>query len=114
MIINESDDKALSFLAGKNFTLVTGIANPRPLVEYLKSKSLNFEHLNFDDHHQFTSADIESFEKKKWLLTTEKDYMRLPEGLKKNRNIFYLPIQLELDEAQQFNALVKSAITLKS
>ena len=114
MIINESDDKALSFLTGKNFTLVTGIANPRPLVEFLKSKSLNFEHLNFDDHHQFTSLDIEDFEKKKWLLTTEKDYMRLPEGLKKNRNIFYLPIQLELDEAQQFNALVKSAITLKS
>ena len=36
-----------SFLDGKKFTLVTGIANPIPLVTFLNDKGLQFEHLKY-------------------------------------------------------------------
>ena len=41
-----------------NFTLVTGIANAKPLVDFLKKKDLKFEHLNFKDHHNFSQQDV--------------------------------------------------------
>lgn len=40
------------------FTLVTGIANSKPLVDFLSEKKLEFSHLNFKDHHEFSQQDI--------------------------------------------------------
>ncbi len=65
--------------------LLTGIANPKPLVEYLEENNINFKHVKYPDHHDFSSNDIRTiksdFEKikadKKLILTTEKDYVRL-------------------------------------
>ena len=37
----------------QHFTLVTGIANSNPLVDFLTSKKLDFKHLDFKDHHEF-------------------------------------------------------------
>lgn len=61
--------------------LVTGIANPKPLVEHLKQLYPQTELLAFPDHHVFTDRDIQLILKKAELydhvVTTEKDYMRL-------------------------------------
>jgi len=65
--------------------LVTGIANPDPLLEFLKTRFGEVEHLRFEDHHSFTSADIEkinlTLKKLKnasgFVFTTEKDAVRL-------------------------------------
>jgi tetraacyldisaccharide 4'-kinase len=70
---------------GTNILLVTGIANPTPLKDYIKSKSANCEEICFSDHHQFTQADINSIKKRfskiegynKLILTTAKDVVRL-------------------------------------
>ena len=35
------------------FTLVTGIANPTPLVSFLQGKGAHFTHLSYSDHHHF-------------------------------------------------------------
>ncbi|MEN1785707.1 MAG: tetraacyldisaccharide 4'-kinase [Bacteroidota bacterium] len=59
------------------FTLVTGIANPTPLVDYLKAQGLVFEHLAFPDHHNFSNQELALLSTKNNIVTTEKDYARL-------------------------------------
>lgn len=89
----------LEELQKRHFTLVTGIANPKPLVEHLESHSLQFEHLAFPDHHNFTASEIKELQSKELILTTEKDYMRLKNELL-GENLFYLPITTRLLERQ--------------
>lgn len=79
----------LSFFKDKELTLVTGIANPKPLVSYLNRKGISFEHLEYNDHHFFTKNELELLRRKKYILTTEKDYVRLKGDLD---NLYYLPI----------------------
>ncbi|NAS11743.1 tetraacyldisaccharide 4'-kinase [Poritiphilus flavus] len=67
----------LEELNGTKFSLVTGIARPEPLVTFLRSKGLDFEHLGYPDHHFFTAAEIQNLADKSHIITTEKDYMRL-------------------------------------
>jgi tetraacyldisaccharide 4'-kinase len=81
----------------ENFTLVTGIANPKPLVNHLKSKNLDFEHLAFPDHHHFTASELEKIKSKSPILTTEKDYMRLKDQLPE-ADLFFLPIKTKFLE----------------
>lgn len=59
------------------FTLVTGIARPQPLLEFLQKKGIAFTHLAFADHHAFTPAEVARFNALGPVLTTEKDAMRL-------------------------------------
>lgn len=92
----------LSFnsLKDKPFTLVTGIANPKPLVQYLTDISMSFEHLAFKDHHFFTIQEIQKFNTKDVIVTTEKDFVRL-KG--KVDNLYYLEVShafIEDDEAK--------------
>ncbi|WP_139002182.1 tetraacyldisaccharide 4'-kinase [Hyunsoonleella aestuarii] len=89
-----------------DFTLVTGIANANPLVEFLKVNKLEFEHLNFKDHHEFSIEDIEALKQKELILTTEKDFMRLKQYAELKDKLFYLPIQVKMDNEATFNKLV--------
>jgi len=73
----------------KEVTLVTGIANPKPVVSYLKNNGILFEHLAYKDHHFFTKKELEVLRSKECILTTEKDFVRLKEDL---ANIYYLPV----------------------
>ena len=61
--------------------LITGISNPKPLVEYLENQGFTIDkHYNFFDHHRFTADEKEKIcRMRPPILTTEKDYMRLPE-----------------------------------
>lgn len=95
------------------FTLVTGIADANPLVDYLKSKNLAFEHLNFKDHYDFTHSEINMLSKKECLLTTEKDFMRLKNYSILKEKLFYLPIQVDISNAGKFNDLVKAFVASK-
>jgi len=80
----------LNDLIGKPLTLVTGIASPTPLVDYLDSKGLQFEHLQYKDHHFFSSTEIRLFNTKEYVLTTEKDFVRLKD---KVENLFYISVK---------------------
>ena len=96
----------LKSLKDKEFTLVTGIADPTPLVNHLKSQDFNFEHLNFGDHHNFSSKEIAVIQSKKLIITTEKDYMRLKTRVK--NNLYYLPIEVKLNNQEMFESLIKN------
>ena len=90
------------------FCLVTGIANPAPLVKHLKNLELNFEHLRFPDHHNFISAELNRINEHQLVLTTEKDFMRLKGEIAEDK-LFYLPIKTAfLDDGIKFDRFVKS------
>jgi tetraacyldisaccharide 4'-kinase len=65
--------------------LVSGIANPRPLKNWLVENSSTYNMMHFGDHHIFTIDDWKEIKKRfesmeapgKLILTTEKDAVRL-------------------------------------
>jgi tetraacyldisaccharide 4'-kinase len=67
--------------------LVTGISNPLPLKDYLEGYFKEIVHLSFPDHHKFTEKDIVKVSSafynleaaEKFIITTEKDAVRLRE-----------------------------------
>ena len=87
--------------------ILTGIANPRPLVRHIKAKKVKTKVLRYADHHNFTRRDFEYIKKvflglearNKYIVTTEKDAVRManspyfPDELKPLT--FYLPIRVE-------------------
>ncbi len=91
IIQGKEDIKHLDYLTDKKFTLVTGIANPKPLEGYLKECGFGFDHISFSDHHHFTNSEIQMLDEKELILTTEKDFMRLKDRLK-NVSVYYMPI----------------------
>lgn len=101
-IFGPSETLPLQYLQNKKFTLVTGIANPTPLIDFLKRKEFNFTHEKFPDHHHFSDSEITKLKKNDIILTTEKDYMRLQPKLGKFA-IYYLPIKtIILREQEEF------------
>ena len=90
------------------FTLVTGIANAEILVAFLNKKGLQFEHLEFRDHHEFNVDDIKVLSGKGLILTTEKDFMRLKEVEVLKNNLYYLSMKISLKQSEAFDSLVKS------
>ena len=88
--------------------LLTGIANPKPLKEYIvENISKNIQELEYSDHYNFKESDFKSIKHKfdsinsdkKIIITTEKDAMRLQkfsniaDNLK--NSFFYIPIQVK-------------------
>lgn len=105
---------------------VTGIANPLPLIRFLKSYKATVKIMQFPDHHSFTRNDIDDIEKtfnsleghQKFLMTTEKDAVRIannpyiPAAMKKH--FFFQPIIVEfINKDADFNAEIKHALLEK-
>ncbi|MCL4114614.1 UNVERIFIED_CONTAM: hypothetical protein GTU68_005348 [Idotea baltica] len=97
----------LEAISGVKFTLVTGIANPNPLIIYLKAKNLQFEHLRFKDHHSFSASEIEKLNLKEFVLTTEKDFVRLQGKVEKLAYIEIAHKFIDNDKAELINELKK-------
>lgn len=103
----------LQDLKKRKFTLVTGIANPKPLVNYLKAHHLKFEHKAYPDHHHFSSRELQELRSQEMILTTEKDYMRLKNELSAD-SLFYLPITTKImGNEKEFNSLVQRFVQKK-
>jgi tetraacyldisaccharide 4'-kinase len=93
------------------FTLVTGIANAKPLVDFLTDKGLKFDHFEYSDHYNFKASDIETLASKSLIVTTEKDYVRLSNNEILKNKLYYLPIQIRIDNAEIFNKSLKVFIS---
>ncbi len=98
--------------------LVCGIANPKPLKDFLTEQVHTYDMLRYQDHHIFDSDDLldikRQFEKmksaKKIILTTEKDGVRMQKfktGLA-DFPIYVIPIQHEFlfNEAGNFRSQI--------
>lgn len=104
------DAPHMSWLGPDDTVLVlSGIANPKPLVRYLKGFKATIKVKVFPDHHNFNRKDLDAITKRfnelegkqKIIVTTEKDAVRLinnpyfPHQLKPY--IFYQPIDVTFD-----------------
>ncbi len=97
--------------------IVTGIAFPRLIPEYLKQFAGETEVLNFPDHHNYSDDDVRKItqkfdllkKKKKIIITTEKDAVRFQgmTGLEDSfkEALYYLPVKVKFldDEGKSFN-----------
>lgn len=105
-----SDNTTLDLNTLPKFTLVTGIANAKPLVDFLETKGLSFDHLEYNDHYSFRALDIETLRSKSLIITTEKDYVRLSVNEELKDKLYYLPIQIKIDNQELFDYTIKSYI----
>ena len=99
-IYGPTEKLPFDYLRNKKFTLVTGIAQPKPLVDFLESEKCNFNHKKYTDHHDFSDSEVTKLKKNEIILTTEKDYMRLQPKLGKFA-IYYLPIKTMVLRGQE-------------
>jgi tetraacyldisaccharide 4'-kinase len=107
---NNQDRLDLERLKDTAFTLVTGIANPKPLIAHLKLLGLKFEHLRFKDHHDFNASEITILKQKSLIVTTEKDMVRLQTHFSESGLLYYLPIEIRIDRQVEFDTLISNFV----
>lgn len=102
--------------------LITGIANAEPIKTHCTSRYQILRHFRFADHHRYSRADLEEFERycqsqtgPVALITTEKDMTKIdcPEfaGFLGRQEWFSLPIrQVFLQDGSKFDTLVAGAV----
>ena len=110
-----------SYYLEKRFTLVlvTGIANPAGMLEYLRRHTDKIETISFPDHHQYSLRDIKKIQEtfdnianpSKIIVTTEKDAMRFRnpalEEAVKQLPLFYLPIEVQFhNDKEKFDQYI--------
>ena len=101
-------------LQGSKVLLITGIANNLSILKYLKHNEIEFEHLNFADHYNYSNNDIDKIRKKYCdynIITTEKDYVKLSDFEIKN-NLYYLEIKTNfLKDEELFKKIISKTIS---
>jgi len=100
------DSKTVKLPEGLTVLMITGIANPSPLKEYLRRGTHDIHEIVFADHHRYVPKDIDRIMAtleaiaagRKIIVTTEKDMVRfldlgnVPEILRKN--MYYIPLKI--------------------
>jgi tetraacyldisaccharide 4'-kinase len=107
---------------GDRVVLVSGIASPRSLVEYVVSNFTLVQHIIFPDHHFYTQNDLNNLRdivKRNpgvSLLTTEKDKVKLESvafaSVISEMPAFYLPIETEfIKNGKDFDEMVLNVLS---
>jgi tetraacyldisaccharide 4'-kinase len=110
----------LSRSAGSSIVLITGIANPKPLKQYLLKFFSEITELTYPDHYSFREKDIDVIalafynlkSASKYLITTEKDAVRLREfnDLEEplRSALYYIPVGIHFlnEDKDEFDNLV--------
>lgn len=105
---------------GSDIVLVTGIANPLPLYEHIQKRCREIKHLSFPDHHDFTAEDVSRItnaydqltSSSKYLVTTEKDAVRLREFANIAQPVksafYYIPVRIDFlnDDRGEFDNII--------
>ena len=99
--------------------LLTGIANPKPILQEIYSKFSDIESFNYSDHHYFSAKEIKCLCQKiaekgddSIIITTEKDAVRLKDvrlcNLTDQLPIFVLPVRVKFlfDNEEEFIRMV--------
>lgn len=101
--------------------ILSGIANPAPFNEYIKTMFAETRKLNYPDHHNFGEDDLRRIEAelatlpagRRLILTTAKDAVRLREIADKvteelKKIFYYIPVQVDFlnDDRDEFNRLI--------
>lgn len=112
----------INMTASTDVLLVCGIANPKPLMDFLTTHVHTYDMIRYPDHHIFKIDDLNEMKKQFGklstsngiMLTTEKDAVRLEKFNKElsDHPIYVLPIKHRFlfNEAGKFDELVESFI----
>jgi tetraacyldisaccharide 4'-kinase len=105
----------IGHIKGYKVILFTGIAKTTPLRNYLSSQDIDFTHLSFPDHHNFSASDVKKILKRwesfsqmnKLILTTEKDWRRMEDTESANLfsayPLYFLPIAVGWDANEKLS-----------
>ncbi len=114
-VFGSTSTEDLKDYLGQRFTLITGIANPKPLVAFLRKNKGDFNHISFPDHHNFTDKELERIAKEDRILTTEKDFMRLCNIISLKNKLVYLPIRCAfIEKGKDFDGIIQSYVKNKT
>jgi tetraacyldisaccharide 4'-kinase len=92
---------------GVGVLLVTGIANPEPLKQYLKNVLIINDELTFPDHHNYDAQDLQLIKNtfqtiqadEKYILVTEKDAIRIRASYIPDNSFrkafYYIPVEVK-------------------
>ena len=111
--------QAVTLSPNVHLVLVSGIARPEPLLDYLRTQAQQVHLLRYPDHHYFTASDLDEMQdtvrgwavEDKAIVVSEKDAVRLALHQKVIEGwgvkVYVLPIQVNfLDNAGLFNKTV--------
>ena len=102
------------FTTSKKYLIFSGIGNAKSFKEILVRNNFNIiEEKIFADHYKYKDKDIheilEIAKKKSYkILTTEKDYVKIPDHFKKKIN--FIEIDVKIDDEEKLIKLIKSKI----
>ena len=105
--------------------MLVGLANPKPMIEYVQTATPHIHLITYPDHHEYTPAEIQKLRTQfqsnqssdKIIVTSEKDAMRLQkpeiEQLLSELPVYYLPIKTEImfQEEKAFEKIIHSTLT---
>lgn len=102
-VFGDLPDIELGELAGRRVATFSGIATPDKFEEFVRRYGARITYnRRFSDHHRFTDRDLaEVFEgaalaNAEFVITTEKDMVRLSRDLKPPLPIYYLRLEIEI------------------
>ena len=98
----------------KGNIVFSGIGNPQSFTNTLKQYGIKIKsNIIFPDHYNYTRDDLERIKQiakneNLKILTTEKDYCRIPKNLRKNIN--YLKINLKINKFKKFSNFIEKSL----
>ena len=101
-------------LKNKKILIVSGIANSRSFVEFFSQNNIEYEHVNFSDHHNYTQEDINKIESdnESLIITTEKDFQKI-QFLERKNNWSYLEIETKfIADEEKFDSVLQRSFTM--
>ena len=118
-------EPAIEIKKYSSILLVSGIANPYPLEEYLRPNCNELVTLSYPDHHIFKQKDFAKIKKEynnlysrnSIIVTTEKDAMRIISNeenqLIKNLPLYYISVEIKFHnkQNQRFDSIINEYVT---
>ncbi len=104
-----------NFIAGKRVLAFCGLGDNQSFFDLLNDLGAEVVHaISYPDHHVYTERDIEkcaSFRDVHCMVTTEKDAVKLVR-MKLPENLFYISIDVVIEEEERFLELITDRISL--
>ena len=102
--------KNLDKFKNKKVIAFAGIGNPSNFFELLKENNINLKKtFSFPDHYNYSVQDYSRLiEKNTFLVTTEKDYLRIDDKMKKN--FYCVDVDLEIENKNELINLIQSKL----
>ena len=102
-VFKRDEKKPLEDLKGKVIAAISGIAVPESFEKFLTERGAKIVYkARFADHHAYTQQEMIDFvnETKKagadWILTTEKDAVRMPRMTRRDIPFYFLRIEIDI------------------